>query len=174
MKELTRARSLILTIFGITLGLVIWMNMPVDPLPANAHATRIAIDKDAHTATLYDGEKILKVYKVALGTPGPKVAEYDGKTPDGNYFIQSVEPQSTYHMTLPLNYPTVGDMVEAAQHNAHAGGIISLHGVKNGWSWLGRAHRLLDWTDGSIAVTNVEIEEIVRAVPTGTPVSIWE
>jgi murein L,D-transpeptidase YafK len=29
-----------------------------------------------------------------------------------------------------------------------------------------------DWTDGCIAVTNAEIEEIWRAVPDGTPITI--
>ena len=47
-----------------------------------------------------------------------------------------------------------------------------IHGVKNGLGWLGRAHRLVDWTDGCIAVTDREIEEIWRAVPDGTRVEI--
>jgi murein L,D-transpeptidase YafK len=174
MKELTQLRSLILSVAGILLGFLIWMNVPVDPLPASARATRIAVDKGAHTLTIFADDKPLKVYHVALGKSGAKVGEYDGKTPEGNYFIQDCDPQSTYHMTLPLNYPTVQDMVEATQHGAHAGGVIAVHGIKNGWSLFGRAHRFLDWTDGSIAVTNVEIEELVRAVPRGTPISIWE
>jgi hypothetical protein len=35
-----------------------------------------------------------------------------------------------------------------------------------------RAHALHDWTNGCIAVTNVEIEELWRAAPKGTPVEI--
>ena len=36
----------------------------------------------------------------------------------------------------------------------------------------GRAHLLNDWTDGCIAVTNEEIEEIWKVVPDGTPIEI--
>jgi lipoprotein-anchoring transpeptidase ErfK/SrfK len=47
-----------------------------------------------------------------------------------------------------------------------------IHGVKNGMGWLGSLHRAIDWTQGCIAVTNDEIEEIWSAVPNGTPVEI--
>jgi murein L,D-transpeptidase YafK len=52
------------------------------------------------------------------------------------------------------------------------GGGIEIHGLRDGFSWLGSAHVLFDWTDGCIAVTNAEIDELVRAVPDGTPVEI--
>ena len=44
--------------------------------------------------------------------------------------------------------------------------------MKNGLDWIGNLHRLLDWTNGCIAVTDREIEEIWRAVPNGTPIEI--
>jgi hypothetical protein len=44
--------------------------------------------------------------------------------------------------------------------------------VRNGLGWLGRAHRLLDWTSGCIALTNSEIEQLWTAVPDGTPIRI--
>lgn len=47
-----------------------------------------------------------------------------------------------------------------------------IHGIGNSFGWLGLLHRLVDWTDGCIAVTNAEIEEIWRAVPDGTVVEI--
>jgi lipoprotein-anchoring transpeptidase ErfK/SrfK len=47
-----------------------------------------------------------------------------------------------------------------------------IHGIKNGLGWLGRLHRTIDWTDGCMAVTDREIEEIYAAVPNGTPVEI--
>jgi murein L,D-transpeptidase YafK len=40
------------------------------------------------------------------------------------------------------------------------GGDIMIHGIANGLGWLGSRHRMVDWTDGCIAVTNAEIEEI--------------
>lgn len=51
-------------------------------------------------------------------------------------------------------------------------GLIMVHGMTNGVGWIGRLHRLADWTDGCIAVTNREMDEIRRAVPHGTPIDI--
>jgi transposase-like protein len=47
---------------------------------------------------------------------------------------------------------------------------IMIHGIQKGLGWLGPLHRAADWTDGCIAVTDAEIEEIYSAVPDGTPV----
>jgi murein L,D-transpeptidase YafK len=52
------------------------------------------------------------------------------------------------------------------------GGDIMIHGLQNGLGWIGRFHRLVDWTDGCIAVTNSEMDQIWRAVPDGTPIKI--
>jgi murein L,D-transpeptidase YafK len=47
-----------------------------------------------------------------------------------------------------------------------------IHGLPNGLSWVASWHRKMDWTDGCIAVTNEEMDEIWRAVPDGTPIEI--
>jgi lipoprotein-anchoring transpeptidase ErfK/SrfK len=47
-----------------------------------------------------------------------------------------------------------------------------IHGLPNGYGWIGKGHIAHDWTLGCIAVTNQEIEEIWNLVPNGTPVSI--
>lgn len=47
-----------------------------------------------------------------------------------------------------------------------------VHGMRNGLGSVGRLHTWIDWTDGCIAVTNHQIEEIWRVVPDGTPIVI--
>jgi hypothetical protein len=47
-----------------------------------------------------------------------------------------------------------------------------IHGLRNGFGWLGRWHRFRDWTAGCVAVTNAEMDELWRAVPEGTDVVI--
>jgi murein L,D-transpeptidase YafK len=47
-----------------------------------------------------------------------------------------------------------------------------IHGLKKELEWTGPYHRVMDWTDGCIAVTNYEIQEIWDMVPDGTPVEI--
>ena len=52
------------------------------------------------------------------------------------------------------------------------GGAIMIHGLPKGFDSVSSAPQAGDWTDGCIAVTNVEIEEIWRVVPNGTPIEI--
>jgi murein L,D-transpeptidase YafK len=47
-----------------------------------------------------------------------------------------------------------------------------IHGLPNGFGWLRGTHRLRDWTDGCIAVTDEEMDEIWRLVPDGTSIEI--
>jgi hypothetical protein len=47
-----------------------------------------------------------------------------------------------------------------------------IHGMINGLGWIGRLHRPMEWTGGCVAVTGREMDEIWRAVPTGTPIGI--
>jgi murein L,D-transpeptidase YafK len=47
-----------------------------------------------------------------------------------------------------------------------------IHGLPDRTPYLGRLHRLEDWTDGCIAVTNREIEQLWQAVEDGTPIEI--
>jgi murein L,D-transpeptidase YafK len=52
------------------------------------------------------------------------------------------------------------------------GGEIMIHGLRNEYAWMGERHRRTDWTEGCIAVTNEEIDEIWQLVDIGTPVEI--
>ena len=124
--------------------------------------------------TLLSAGKVMKTYKVALGTEpvGPKRIEGDHKTPEGNYVIDSKNPQSMFHLSLHISYPSAADRLRAEKLHAPAGGAIMIHGLANQFAYLGPLHRQTDWTDGCVAVTNAEIEEIWKLVPVGTKVEI--
>jgi len=77
----------------------------------------------------------------------------------------------SYKVALGRN-PNGSDRVRAEAAGVNPGGDIMIHGLPNGRGYLGAAHRLVDWTDGCIAVTDAEIEEIWQLVPDGTPVQI--
>lgn len=147
---------------------------PVSPLPPNTVADRILIRKSARELTLFAGANILRIYGVALGsTPdGPKVIEGDGRTPEGRYVIAGRNPQSKYHLALRVSYPNDADRARAAKLGKSPGGDIMIHGLPNGFGFIGAAHRLRDWTIGCVAVTDQEIEEIWRVVPDGCAVDI--
>jgi murein L,D-transpeptidase YafK len=137
-------------------------------------ADRVVIEKAAHTLSLYRNGRLLKTYNVALGpnAKGPKEREGDGRTPEGQYIIDSRKPDSDFHRALHISYPNAEDRRRARKLGVSPGGAIMIHGLPNGMGSLGKAHRLHDWTQGCIAVTNKEIEEIWRVVPNGTRVDI--
>jgi murein L,D-transpeptidase YafK len=75
-------------------------------------------------------------------------------------------------LSMRMSYPNPEDRKRAIAEDVEPGGDIMVHGLKNGLGWIGRFHRWVDWTDGCIAVTNAEMEQIWTAVPDGTPVEI--
>ncbi len=137
-------------------------------------ADKIVIVKSARTMTLLSGANVLKTYKVALGTVpvGPKRVEGDHKTPEGNYLIDAKNAHSQFHLSLHISYPSAADQQRARSAGARPGGAIMIHGLAKSFAFLGPLHRQTDWTDGCIAVTNAEIEEIWNLVPVGTRVEI--
>jgi murein L,D-transpeptidase YafK len=141
---------------------------------APSQADKIVILKSARTMTLLSGGKALKTYKVALGSVpvGPKRIEGDHKTPEGDYVIDAKNAHSQFHLSLHISYPSAADQQRARSLSARPGGAIMIHGLARPFAYLGALHRQTDWTDGCIAVTNAEIEEIWRLVPVGTRVEI--
>ncbi len=137
-------------------------------------ADRILVEKGARRLTLFSAGRKLKVYRVALGfSPvGPKQREGDGRTPEGNYIIDFHKSDSAFHRALHISYPDAADTARAAEASAAPGGDIMIHGLPNGFSASGPAHRLGDWTAGCIAVTDSEIDEIWASVADGTPMEI--
>ncbi len=136
-------------------------------------ADRILVRKSEHTLTLFSHNQVLHTYKVALGRAGgDKEFQGDHKTPVGLYSIDGKNPRSQYHLALHLSYPNAADRARAAAAHRPPGGDVEIHGLPPSAAYLGGLHRAVDWTDGCIAVTDAEVEEIYKLVPMGTPVEI--
>ena len=103
---------------------------------------------------------------------GAKQQEGDHKTPEGEYFVDAKIAHSQFYMALHLSYPSAEDRARARKLGVSPGGDVEIHGLGKKYGWIGARHRLTDWTDGCIAVTNEEIEDIFRIVPVGTRVEI--
>ena len=116
----------------------------------------------------------MRKYGVALGKNpvGDKLRRGDGRTPEGLFFIEGHNPQSKYHLSLRISYPDVAHRISAAKRGESAGGDIMIHGLPKAFAMIGALHRQQDWTEGCVAVTNEEIEEIWRAVPDGARILI--
>jgi murein L,D-transpeptidase YafK len=142
--------------------------------PANAKVDRVLVLKHQHVLQLLNGGHILKEYKVALGgSPvGPKTQQGDHKTPEGIYTLDSRNSKSQYYKSLHISYPTPEQRAAARKRGVSPGGDVFVHGLPGKYRNIGAAHRLYDWTDGCIAVTDEEMDEIWLAVADGTPIEI--
>jgi len=171
-KPLIIAAAAAGVLVATTLG---WANLhDSPPLAAGAVADRVVVEKGARTLTLLRGGTVLKRYRVSLGGApvGHKQREGDERTPEGLYRLDRRNPHSSAHLSLHISYPDTADVARAQAQGADPGGLIMVHGITNGLGWVGKLHRLADWTDGCVAVTDWEMDEIWRAVPVGTPIEI--
>jgi len=137
-------------------------------------ADKVLVLKREHKLLLLSGGRVIKTYAVALGRGGyaPKQREGDHRTPEGLYQIDFRKPDSSFHRALHISYPNQTDRERARKLGADPGGDIMIHGLPNGSGWIGSRHRATDWTNGCVAVTDREIEQIWSLVPDGTPVEI--
>jgi murein L,D-transpeptidase YafK len=163
----------------IILAIIAWDALKLDrtiprPVPAEERVDKILVEKAARRMTLLKHGQPLRAYDVALGsTPlGHKQQEGDGRTPEGHYLLDFKNARSRFHLSVRISYPSAEDREAARRRGVPAGGDIMIHGLPRGLGWLGSLHRMRDWTDGCVAVTNQEMEEIWALVATGTMVEI--
>lgn len=161
------------TVLLVTAALV-WTYRPESPLPAGTEADLLVVNKSARRMLVYAHGSLLRSYRVSLGHDplGPKRRQGDHRTPEGRYVIDHHNPNSAYHLSLHVSYPSAADAARARASGYSPGGEIMIHGTRNGLGWLARVRLPVDWTDGCIAVTNAEMDELYRVVPDGTPIEI--
>jgi murein L,D-transpeptidase YafK len=78
-----------------------------------------------------DGWRRLRAYPVlaASGGPGPKRREGDLQVPEGVYRLTTFNPNSSYHLSIRVDYPNDDDRRAAASEGrADLGGDIYIHG----------------------------------------------
>jgi murein L,D-transpeptidase YafK len=135
---------------------------------------RVVVYKHERKLVLLSQGKELRSYKVALGSEplGPKTRQGDHRTPEGLYTLDSRNPNSHFYKAFHISYPSSKDVAVAKKSSVSPGGDIMLHGLPKSYAWVGKAHVLHDWTDGCIAVTDEEMDEIRKLVRIGTPIEI--
>lgn len=141
---------------------------------ASVGVDRVVVYKHERKLVLLSQGKELRSYKVALGSEpvGPKTRHGDHRTPEGSYVLDSRNPGSHFYKAFHISYPNSMDIAAAKKLGVSPGGDIMLHGLPKEYAWVGKAHVLHDWTDGCIAVTNEEMDEIWKLVRVGTPIEI--
>lgn len=137
-------------------------------------AESVRVDKSERKLYLLRGGKPFKTYRISLGSHpvGDKVQQGDKRTPEGRYIIDWRNLQSRYHRALHISYPNAQDRREARERGVDPGGMIMIHGLPNKAQGDPEGYLGMDWTDGCIAVSNQEIQELLIAIKDGTPIEI--
>ena len=154
---------------------------------ANMENPHILVQKKARTLQIFNGQTLIKTYKISLGfkPEGDKEIEGDGKTPEGDFYVYFKNEQSAFYLSLGISYPNIEDATRGLKENlitqseydeivkankektmppqkTKLGGEIFIHG--GGCD--------VDWTAGCMALTNVEMKEIFDVIFVGTSVKI--
>jgi murein L,D-transpeptidase YafK len=132
-------------------------------------AEKLVVFKAKRTLHLVRDGWVFRAYRIKLGDKpvGPKIFQYDGRTPEGRYVIDYRNASSRFHRSLHISYPRPEDVARARRYGTSPGGDIFIHGTPGeGVAYAG------DWTNGCIALKNHEIDELWRAVDDGTPIEI--
>ncbi|HEY2275850.1 MAG TPA: L,D-transpeptidase family protein [Steroidobacteraceae bacterium] len=158
---------------AVAVGLM-WAHRAATFLPPGTHADLLVVQKSARRLLLYSHGAVVRSYAISLGhnPVGPKRRAGDHRTPEGWYVIDQHNPDSAFHRSLHVSYPSVRDAARAHAAGDSPGGDVMIHGTRNGLGWLGRMRLAADWTDGCIAVTDAEMDELYALVPDGTPIDI--
>ncbi|WP_345549330.1 L,D-transpeptidase family protein [Microbulbifer aestuariivivens] len=148
------------------------------PMLANAtiqKADEVVVYKSKSLMQLKRNGRVLKSYKVVFGENprGHKVMQGDERTPEGRYTLDWKNPQSRFYRSIHISYPNAADKARARRLGVDPGGDIMIHGIKPQWKGMENYLTKMNWTDGCIAVTNPEMDEIWAMVDTPTPISIY-
>ena len=140
---------------------------------ASAVVTSIHIDKQAHTLELLSGDLVVARYKAAIGPGGhgPKRFEGDRRTPVGRYHVVGRIP-GLFHNFLTVSYPNDADRRRYAELKAR-GEVPPGRSVGFGIGIHGGGTES-DWTLGCVALSNDDIDAVVRRVRAGTPIVITD
>lgn len=158
-------------------------------------ATWLLVDTQDHTLSVMQGTETLRTYAgIAIGRFGTTTAKrtLDGKTPLGEFRITRIAEQTSFHRFFGLDYPNLAHAraglesgrispaefaaIRAAlrrnttpPHQTALGGFIGIHGLGDGDPAI---HEDFNWTNGCVALTNEQVDDLAQWVREGTRVII--
>lgn len=157
----------------------------------------IIVDRKKFTLELYEGNVLIKSYRASFGRnlSDKKKLANDGATPVGEYKICEIFPQYKYYKFIKINYPNLDDAAEALRKgiisqrefnklkfefyygdctsdDTALGGNIGIHGIGRLNFFFKNLPFVFNWTDGSIALSNENIDELLSVVKVGTKIVI--
>jgi murein L,D-transpeptidase YafK len=153
----------------LTMG-VLATGVPAGPAVAGdiVTANHVVVHKAQRKLYLYNGNRLLGEYKVALGLNpvGTKERERDFRTPEGN-------TRSDYFLSIQVSYPDKNDELRAKKNHWAPGGSIMIHGSPNTPKHPATYYASNDWTDGCIALSNSDMVEVWLRTQDSIPIDIY-
>ena len=159
----------------------------------------LIITKSRQELDVVRGQQVVKHYHIAYGKggSGPKRVAGDSKTPLGVYKIIDFRNNSNFYFFMQLDYPNLLDawygyknnIISAADfkrianafksrqappQDTRLGGNIGIHGLGTVTPQRLNIHEVFNWTNGCIALTNDQINDLKQYVSIGTKVVIRE
>jgi murein L,D-transpeptidase YafK len=138
-------------------------------------ADRVLVVKSERRLYLVQNNKIVHSYPIALGRSpiGHKVFQGDGRTPEGLYVLDRRNAGSQFYRSILISYPNAHDLALAQQYGNRPGGLVMIHGQPTYEQNMGyHESRTWDWTEGCIAVSNADMDEIWRSTQEGTLIEV--
>jgi murein L,D-transpeptidase YafK len=137
-------------------------------------ADTILIVKHERKLYLLRDDFPLRSYRIALGlTPtGAKEREWDFRTPEGSYIVDFRQERSHYFRALHISYPSPADLKRSAALHLRAGGDIFIHGEPNQPTKPVSYYETRDWTNGCIALSNQDLQDVWELTSGRTRVEI--
>lgn len=135
----------------------------------------VVVIKERNLLVVYRNGRVVQSFPADMGSNNlaQKYRRGDRATPEGRYRVSQVKGrgQTVYYRALLLDYPNREDLqrIAAAKNqgiiprNAGPGALIEIHG---------EGGRGADWTNGCVAVTNPQMDQLFQLVRVGTPVTI--
>ncbi|MDH3693311.1 MAG: L,D-transpeptidase [Gammaproteobacteria bacterium] len=169
--------------------------MPILSGFADSHRKWVLVDTQSRTLAVMKGEnEFLKFDEIAIGRAGTSEVHVlgDDTTPLGEFRITRINDESKYHRFFGFDYPTLNHVLKAHYQGVidystfknitnqmerqrvspqltALGGYIGIHGIGGGDL---EVHEDYNWTNGCIALTNQQVDELTPYLKIGTKVVV--
>ena len=140
---------------------------------------KLVVYKAKRKMYAYKNGKVVEEFRISLGDKGGanggnKVKAGDYRTPEGTYRIVRKKCDNRLYKSLMISYPNEADKARARAKGVSPGGYITIHGQPK-WNADGRGDNFTlsrDWTEGCVAVPNLAMDKLWKAVENGVKIEI--
>lgn len=193
--EITRSELAMIKLRFVAFILSMLLVIPADSSATEERDLWILVDTSERVLLVLEGINVKRTYRgISIGRAGVTLNKVSGdnKTPLGVFHLVRIAPSTTFHRFLGIDYPTLshadrglraatinGEQYMAILHAFNArtvppqdtplGGYLGIHGVGAGDPSV---HRNFNWTQGCIALTNQQIDDLSEWVYLGMRVVI--